>query len=51
MLVIGVRDYVNKNGFSGVVIGFFGGIDSVLMLAIVVDVLGSDWVMVVLMFS
>jgi len=50
-LVTGVRDYVNKNGFSGVVIGLSGGIDSALTLAIAVDALGSDRVTAVLMPS
>ena len=40
--VIGLRDYVNKNGFPGVVIGLSGGIDSALCAAIAVDALGSD---------
>ena len=50
-LVTGVRDYVNKNGFSGVVIGLSGGIDSALTLVIAVDALGSDRVTAVLMPS
>lgn len=41
-LVLGVRDYVNKNGFKGVVLGLSGGIDSALTLAIGVDALGAD---------
>ena len=41
-LALGVRDYVNKNGFPGVVIGLSGGIDSALTLAIAVDALGAD---------
>ncbi len=41
-LVLGVRDYVNKNGFKGVVIGLSGGIDSALTLAIAVDAIGAD---------
>jgi len=48
-LVLGVRDYVNKNGFSGVVIGLSGGIDSALTTAIAVDALGSDNVDVIMM--
>lgn len=41
-LVTGVRDYINKNGFCGVVIGLSGGIDSALTLAIAVDAIGPD---------
>lgn len=41
-LVTGVRDYVGKNGFNGVVIGLSGGIDSALTAAIAVDALGAD---------
>lgn len=48
-LVLGVRDYVNKNKFSGVVLGLSGGIDSALTLAIAVDALGSDRVHAVMM--
>lgn len=48
-LVIGVRDYVNKNGFKGVVLGLSGGIDSALTLAVAVDALGADRVEAVMM--
>lgn len=48
-LVLGVRDYVNKNKFKGVVLGLSGGIDSALTLAIAVDALGSDRVEAVMM--
>ena len=48
-LVIGVRDYVNKNRFNGVVLGLSGGIDSALTLAIAVDALGADRVEAVMM--
>ena len=48
-LVTGVRDYVKKNGFPGVVIGLSGGIDSALTLAIAVDALGKDSVEAVMM--
>lgn len=48
-LVLGVRDYVNKNGFPGVVLGLSGGIDSALTLAVAVDALGSDRVHAVMM--
>jgi NAD+ synthase (glutamine-hydrolysing) len=40
-LVLGVRDYVTKSGFKGVVLGLSGGIDSALVLAIAVDALGA----------
>lgn len=50
-LVTGVRDYINKNGFPGVVIGVSGGIDSALTLAIAVDALGADRVDAVMMPS
>ncbi|TVR60336.1 MAG: NAD+ synthase [Candidatus Competibacteraceae bacterium] len=50
-LVLGVRDYVNKNGFSGAVLGLSGGIDSALTLAIAVDALGAERVEAVLMPS
>ena len=48
-LVLGVRDYVNKNGFKGVVLGLSGGIDSALTLAMAVDALGSERVEAVMM--
>jgi NAD+ synthase (glutamine-hydrolysing) len=41
-LVLGTEDYVKKNGFSGVVIGLSGGIDSALTAAVAVDALGPD---------
>ena len=50
-LVIGVRDYINKNGFKGVALGLSGGIDSALTLAIAVDALGFDRVMAIMMPS
>jgi NAD+ synthase len=40
--VLGLRDYVNKNGFPGVLMGISGGIDSALCAAIAVDALGAD---------
>ena len=43
-LVLGTRDYVRKNGFSDVVIGLSGGIDSALVAAIAVDALGAEHV-------
>ncbi|WP_445355099.1 NAD+ synthase [Microbulbifer sp. EKSA008] len=48
-LVLGVRDYVNKNGFNGVVLGLSGGIDSALTLAVAVDALGKERVEAVMM--
>ncbi|MCG8416177.1 MAG: NAD+ synthase [Pseudomonadales bacterium] len=48
-LVLGVRDYVNKNKFRGVVLGLSGGIDSAVTLAVAVDALGSDRVEAVMM--
>ena len=50
-LVIGVRDYVGKNGFPGVILGLSGGIDSALVLAIAVDALGAERVRCVMMPS
>jgi len=50
-LVLGVRDYVDKNGFPGVVLGLSGGIDSALTLAIAVDALGPARVQAVMMPS
>ncbi len=50
-LVLGVRDYVEKHGFPGVVIGLSGGIDSALTLAIAVDALGPQRVHCVMMPS
>ena len=41
-LVIGLRDYVEKNGFRSVILGLSGGIDSALVAAIAVDALGAD---------
>jgi len=40
--MLGLRDYVNKNGFSGVVLGLSGGIDSALCAALAVDALGAE---------
>ncbi|MBB3191663.1 NAD+ synthase [Halomonas cerina] len=48
-LVTGVRDYVNKCRFQGVVMGLSGGIDSALSLAIAVDALGADRVHAMMM--
>jgi NAD+ synthase (glutamine-hydrolysing) len=43
-LVLGTRDYVRKNGFSDVVIGLSGGIDSTIVACIAVDALGAEHV-------
>ena len=50
-LVLGVRDYIGKNGFPGAIIGLSGGIDSALVLAIAVDALGAERVRAVMMPS
>jgi len=50
-LVLGTSDYIRKNGFSNVVIGLSGGIDSALVAAIAVDALGKDNVRVLFMPS
>ncbi|MEP6722277.1 MAG: NAD+ synthase, partial [Variovorax sp.] len=50
-LVVGVRDYIGKNGFPGVLLGLSGGIDSALVLAVAVDALGKDKVRAVMMPS
>ncbi|RDJ22865.1 NAD+ synthase [Bosea caraganae] len=47
--VLGLRDYVQKNGFPGVVLGLSGGIDSALCAAMAVDALGADKVRCVMM--
>lgn len=48
-IVIGIRDYVRKNGFSGVIMGLSGGVDSALTAAIAVDALGAEAVEAVMM--
>jgi len=50
-LVLGVRDYVGKNGFPGAIIGLSGGVDSALTLAVAVDALGSEKVRAIMMPS
>ncbi|WP_423460732.1 NAD+ synthase [Ottowia sp. VDI28] len=50
-LVLGLRDYVGKNGFKSVILGLSGGIDSALVLAIAVDALGKEQVHAVMMPS
>jgi NAD+ synthase (glutamine-hydrolysing) len=51
VLLTGLRDYVHKNGFSDVVFGLSGGIDSSLTLALAVDALGAEHVHTVMMPS
>ncbi len=50
-LVVALRDYVNKNGFPGVLLGLSGGVDSALTLAIAVDAVGAGRVETVMMPS
>ncbi|CAB3773545.1 NAD+ synthase [Paraburkholderia humisilvae] len=50
-LVLGVRDYINKNGFPGAIIGLSGGVDSALVLAVACDALGAARVRAVMMPS
>ena len=50
-LVLGIRDYLGKNGFPGAILGLSGGIDSALVLALAVDALGKDKVRTVMMPS
>ena len=50
-MMLGLRDYVNKNRFPGVVLGLSGGIDSALSAAVAVDALGADRVRAVMMPS
>lgn len=50
-LVLGTRDYIQKNGFPGVLLGLSGGIDSALVLAIAVEALGAARVRAVMMPS
>lgn len=50
-LVLGVRDYLGKNGFKGAVLGLSGGIDSALVLAVAVDAIGADNIHAVMMPS
>src|SRR5690606_37385942 len=47
--MLGLRDYVGKNGFPGVVLGLSGGIDSALVAAIGVDALGAERVRAVML--
>src|SRR6185312_9531973 len=50
-MVLGLRDYVNKNRFPGVVLGLSGGIDSALSAAVAVDALGAERVRCVMLPS
>lgn len=50
-LVLGTRDYVQKNGFKGALLGLSGGVDSALVLAVAVDALGAEQVRAVMMPS
>lgn len=50
-MVVSLRDYVNRNGFPGVVLGLSGGIDSALCAAIAADALGPDRVWCVMLPS
>ena len=50
-LCMGVRDYIGKNGFPGVLLGLSGGVDSALTLAVAVDALGAEKVHAVMMPS
>lgn len=50
-MTVGLRDYVNTNGFSGVILGLSGGIDSAACAAIAVDALGADRVWCVMLPS
>lgn len=51
VLVLGLKDYIGKNGFPGAIIGLSGGVDSALVLAIAHDALGKDHVRAVMMPS
>ena len=50
-IVLGVRDYIEKNNFKGAVLGLSGGIDSALSLAIAVDAIGKERVVAIMMPS
>ena len=50
-LTLGLRDYIDKNGFPGVVLGLSGGIDSAIVAALAVDALGAERVHAVMMPS
>jgi NAD+ synthase (glutamine-hydrolysing) len=48
-IVTGIRDYISKNGFDGIILGLSGGVDSALCLTLAVDALGADAVQAVMM--
>lgn len=48
-MVLGLRDYITKNRFKGIVLGLSGGIDSALSLAVAVDAIGADCVQAIMM--
>jgi NAD+ synthase (glutamine-hydrolysing) len=48
-MVLGLRDYIEKNRFKGIVLGLSGGIDSALSLAVAVDAIGADRVQAIMM--
>jgi NAD+ synthase len=50
-MIVGLRDYVTRNGFPGVILGLSGGIDSALSAAVAVDALGADKVWCVMLPS
>ena len=50
-MIVALRDYVSRNGFSGVILGLSGGIDSALSAAVAVDALGADRVSCVMLPS
>ena len=50
-MVVGLRDYVNKNGFPGIVLGLSGGVDSALSAVVAVDALGAERVRCLIMPS
>jgi len=50
-LVLGIRDYLGKNGFPGAILGLSGGIDSALVLALAVDAIGADKIHALMMPS
>jgi NAD+ synthase len=50
-MIVGLRDYVQRNGFPGVILGLSGGIDSALSAAVAVDALGADKVSAVMLPS
>lgn len=51
VLVLGLKDYIEKNGFPGVIVGLSGGVDSALVLALAYDALGKEKVRAVMMPS